>query len=1314
MASSSYILNSCNNKNIKYLYHISDIHIHCDKRHTEYSKIFSKFLNILDKNNIQPSTSPLENSAVVITGNLLHTKSRITSNEVILAREFIFNISQRCPIIIIPGNNDKYENIKAIISSGNINLSNINYITEKGCYKLNNINFIYHTDNSISDLNIPDNQYNIGLYHGIVDRVELYNGKHVLSKTMLLSTFNKFNCSLIGGVNKTQFIDPNQKIGYSGSMIQNDYNEDWGDHGYLFWDLEKTKATHHSIDNEYRFVKIKIIDGKLMTPSSLIEELPKNLYVKWDITESGTGMENSINQIQNDFRNKFNIQEETYIHNSFAPEITNTSVNKYVFDLSLEKQKEYSILWLTSEGNILNDTEKEDLFTVIDTYNNKITTKEVPYINWKLIDLEFENILCYNEKQKINFDNLHGIHGIIAQNNAGKSAIFDILVFSLFGKTTRTDMYSYDDLIYFSDNCDKNNLMCSLQFEDVTTNDKYKITRQTTDKTINVRIEKNGMIIHDGSTREANNYITSLLGTYDDFMTITFMAQNSLYNFILMSGKQQKEFTSRIFQLEMYDKFHKLTKNDIKKIKDKLKVLNENISKISEDTLNSNISKKVSTLKEFEDDKKELELQILNTKKEKDFIVNTIKPLNRDTSSLSLSVLNTTLPKKIKKLENLQLNQKQIKEQYVINETLLDHSVCLTDEKKIVTEQLIKLEVKDLKPLQKEFKHIWKKIDKIFINLKNARGKKVKKSDETGDVVAGSVPFFSKAIKQIDKNIQVSEEFLDTTVFTDITEETLDTLTDEIFELMNNKPTEQIWIDLEKVKDKYNLRDFETLKTDLQTKVKKEEDDTKILDKNIIKLKNELLTCEYDITLEPNTVELNKKIKVYNNDLEKQKVILRKLNENLIKSNNAKEKLKSHKYNPDCNFCCNNQFIVDAKNDISKEETILAEQTKVKDKIKSLKNYILIQENIKNLIEMNTKKQEHQQNINDIKNALLEYDKNLKLKERIKIFNLNIDNKNENIKKLKKELKILKAVDKIKCYILDLKTLKETYTNINLEIENFKKYNNEIDEKRNTLNDKLKNITEYLTITDTIKELENDIAIAKNDISIKEENVKLEKENSKIRNAITLLSDLIENNNVKIINIIRNESKLNFELEKDKATYEDFIQNKTKIKELENELKILNYFTVLSHHNGIPSYLLKEITTLIQDNVNLILSEYSDMKVNIKNEGKETSIRIWNNQNKNGLNAKMLCGSEKFLIELAFRVAFQTLSNVSKPNFFICDEGWACLDEKKRTNLDRILKTLLEYNDYVLTVSHIDDVRKWMNSYIKITLDDNGNRSIIQ
>ena len=192
-------LDSLSEKPIRYIYHISDIHIHCDKRHGEYKNIFLNFLTKI--NNADLEHNGLENYIVVITGNLLNTKNRITSPEIILAREFIYNLSQKCPVIIIPGNNDKDENIKAIISKGDIPLKNINYLNKSGCYVLNNINFIYLTDSNIPEYD--KNQYNIGLYHGTVDHCTLYSGKHVSSKEILLSTFENFDHTLLGGVNKT-------------------------------------------------------------------------------------------------------------------------------------------------------------------------------------------------------------------------------------------------------------------------------------------------------------------------------------------------------------------------------------------------------------------------------------------------------------------------------------------------------------------------------------------------------------------------------------------------------------------------------------------------------------------------------------------------------------------------------------------------------------------------------------------------------------------------------------------------------------------------------------------------------------------------------------------------------------------------------------------------------------------------------------------------------------------------------------------------------------------------------------------------------
>ncbi len=54
----------------------------------------------------------------------------------------------------------------------------------------------------------------------------------------------------------------------------------------------------------------------------------------------------------------------------------------------------------------------------------------------------------------------------------------------------------------------------------------------------------------------------------------------------------------------------------------------------------------------------------------------------------------------------------------------------------------------------------------------------------------------------------------------------------------------------------------------------------------------------------------------------------------------------------------------------------------------------------------------------------------------------------------------------------------------------------------------------------------------------------------------------------------------------------------------------------------------------------------------------------------------------------------------------ICDEGWSCLDETARSQLRNLLAALLEHNDYILTVSHIQDVKAWMTESIAIEIQD--------
>ena len=56
---------------------------------------------------------------------------------------------------------------------------------------------------------------------------------------------------------------------------------------------------------------------------------------------------------------------------------------------------------------------------------------------WKLIKLEFSNLFSYSENNVINFKDYKGILGIIAPNHMGKSAIIDIILFTLYDKFPR-------------------------------------------------------------------------------------------------------------------------------------------------------------------------------------------------------------------------------------------------------------------------------------------------------------------------------------------------------------------------------------------------------------------------------------------------------------------------------------------------------------------------------------------------------------------------------------------------------------------------------------------------------------------------------------------------------------------------------------------------------------------------------------------------------------------------------------------------------------------------------------------------------------
>jgi predicted MPP superfamily phosphohydrolase len=138
-------------KEFKHILNIADVHIRLKARHEEYVEIFNKLYVEIDK-------TPLE-TVITFSGDLFHNKSDMSAEGVYCASEFLRNLANRRPTIVISGNHDvnimnsgKMGGIYPIINA--LNHPNLHYLKETGLYRLGDILFNCF---SVFDERTPEN-----------------------------------------------------------------------------------------------------------------------------------------------------------------------------------------------------------------------------------------------------------------------------------------------------------------------------------------------------------------------------------------------------------------------------------------------------------------------------------------------------------------------------------------------------------------------------------------------------------------------------------------------------------------------------------------------------------------------------------------------------------------------------------------------------------------------------------------------------------------------------------------------------------------------------------------------------------------------------------------------------------------------------------------------------------------------------------------------------------------------------------------------------------------------------------------------------
>jgi DNA repair exonuclease SbcCD ATPase subunit/DNA repair exonuclease SbcCD nuclease subunit len=285
------------NITITHIYHISDIHIQLYKRHQEYREVFQRVYDYLIGEKTASGIPTTQNRnipfLVVITGDILHSKADLSPECIQLTYSFIKTLASIMPVVLIAGNHDININNRDRLDSLTPILADlpavapVYYLLESGIYQLNNILFYY---SSILDSNvviqprvqtpmesgiesgITSGIVHIGLYHGRVNGAVYFNGMECRdsesgtgsgtsgNKTITPSAFADYDITLLGDIHKYQFMTPN--IAYAGSLIQQNIGEDIKGHGLIKWSLADKIGSHIAITNDWSYVSIHVDNKK--------------------------------------------------------------------------------------------------------------------------------------------------------------------------------------------------------------------------------------------------------------------------------------------------------------------------------------------------------------------------------------------------------------------------------------------------------------------------------------------------------------------------------------------------------------------------------------------------------------------------------------------------------------------------------------------------------------------------------------------------------------------------------------------------------------------------------------------------------------------------------------------------------------------------------------------------------------------------------------------------------------------------------------------------------------------------------------------
>src|SRR6056300_1153313 len=549
-------------KKIKYIHHISDVHIRNLKRHAEYEQVFERLYEKIKQNR--------EDSIIDIGGDIAHSKTDMSPELVDQTSRFLKSLSEICPTIVITGNHDcnlnnlnRLDVLTPIIN--NLNLPNLHYLKRSGVYDIADMSFVvwdvWEDEETYIKAKDFEADTKVVLYHGTVDRSKTDVGFSLPGK-VTIDYFDDYDMGLIGDIHKRQYLNEEKTIAYCGSLIQQNHGESIG-HGYLLWEVETKKSEYIEIPNDYGYYKIDIDKG--IVPD--VKGMPKKARLRVRVSNTnGIELKKALAIIHH----RYGIKDVT-ITKVDRRDVGRSNSEMVIGDVN-DTDYQYELIEdYLKRNHAITDNILVKIKKLNEEINNELPPARVKRnINWKLKHFEFSNMFCYGENNYVDFTQLDGIVGMFAPNASGKSTLFDVT-----SRTTKAASVL---------NNKKKNFSCKVNFE--VGGLDYFIERKASkrERDGHVKVNVNFWMIDDsgqtislnGDQRRTTNYnINQVVGTYEDFILSTLSTQNNFTVFIDKTQKERKELLSTFMGTDIFDSLYQSANDKISETQTLLRDFNK-------------------------------------------------------------------------------------------------------------------------------------------------------------------------------------------------------------------------------------------------------------------------------------------------------------------------------------------------------------------------------------------------------------------------------------------------------------------------------------------------------------------------------------------------------------------------------------------------------------------------------------------------------------------------------------------------------------------------------------------------------------------